>query len=382
MNAAPHLLATALLAVLGTTPLNARAQTPACTPEHAAMGHCTPKPVEPATPACSPEQAAMGHCAMPPAASASPRPMESMPMQAMPGMAMPAATPPAADPTCPPEHAAMGHCTPKPAKPATPACSPEHAAMGHCMPAHTSSGESMPLPRTPIPALTDADRAAAFPALSHASMDHGDAIHHYVLLDRLETWDADPGRGQAWEGSAWVGGDIDRLWLRSEGQRTRGRLASADLEALYGHAVGPWWDLLLGARNDSGGGPSRQWAAIGVQGLAPYKFELSATAYVGTQGRTAAKVEADYDVLLSNRLILQPRIETWWHGRDDPATRTGAGLGSAEAGLRLRYEITRQFAPYVGVVHERRFGRSADYAQADGEGPRDTCWVAGLRIWF
>lgn len=383
MNATPHLLATALLAILGITPVAAaQAQTPACPPEHAAMGHCTPKPAKPATPACSPEHAAMGHCTMPPTASASPMPMESMPMQAMPGMAMPAATPPAADPTCPPEHAAMGHCTPKPAKPATPACSPEHAAMGHCSPARAPSGESTALPRTPIPALTDADRAAAFPTLSHASMDHGNAIHHYVLLDRLETWDADPGRGQAWEGSAWIGGDIDRLWLRSEGQRTRGRLASADLEALYGHAVGPWWDLLLGARNDSGGGPSRQWAAIGVQGLAPYKFELSATAYVGTQGRTAARVEADYDVLLSNRLILQPRIETWWHGRDDPATRTGAGLGSAEAGLRLRYEITRQFAPYVGVVHERRFGRSADYAQADGEGPRDTRWVAGLRIWF
>lgn len=431
MNAAPHLLATALLAVLGITPLAARAQTPTCTPEHAAMGyctipaspatpmptpmasmpmhampgmampattppaadpacppahaamgHCTPKPAKPATPACSPEHAAMGHCTMPPPASASPMPMESMPMQAMSGMAMPANTPPAADPACPPEHAAMGHCTPTPAKPATPACSPEHAAMGHCSPARALSGESTALPRTPIPVLTDADRAAAFPTLSHASMDHGEAIHHYVLLDRLETWDADPGRGQAWEGSAWVGGDIDRLWLRSEGQRTRGRLASADLEALYGHAVGPWWDLLLGARNDSGGGPSRQWAAIGVQGLAPYKFELSATAYVGTQGRTAAKVEADYDVLLSNRLILQPRIETWWHGRDDPATRTGAGLGSAEAGLRLRYEITRQFAPYVGVVHERRFGRSADYAQADGEDPRDTRWVAGLRVWF
>jgi len=352
MNAAPHLFATALLAVLGTHPLAAQAQTPACSPEHAAMGHCTPKPAESARPMCSPEHAAMSHCSMPPV-SAAPMPMQST---SMPGMAMPAA----ADPACPPEHAAMGHCSPARMPPAEP----------------------MALPRTPIPVLTDADRAAAFPTLSHASMDHGEAIHHYVLLDRLETWDADPGHGQAWEGSAWVGGDIDRLWLRSEGQRTRGRLASADLEALYGHAVGPWWDLLLGARNDSGGGPSRQWAAIGVQGLAPYKFELSATAYVGTQGRTAARVEADYDVLLSNRLILQPRIETWWHGRDDPATRTGAGLGSAEAGLRLRYEITRQFAPYVGVVHERRFGRSADYARADGEGPRDTRWVTGLRIWF
>lgn len=408
MNIRTHArMAVALLAILGADSQAAQArsirpQTAACPPEHAAMGHCKPQPApsaapKAANPACTPEHAAMGHCMLPKQASPAvpsgrQQPASCTPEHAAmghctlskPAAPKPAPTKPKADPACPPEHAAMGHCTPKtvatPPMPADPACPPEHAAMGHCTPK-----AAMPAPReprTPIPPLTDADRAAAFPVLSHASMAHGGAPISYVLLDRLETGDAGPGHRQAWEGSAWIGGDIDRLWLRSEGQRTRGRLESAGIEALYGHAVSPWWDLLLGARNDSGGGPSRQWAALGVQGLAPYKFELAATAYVGAQGRTAAKVEADYDVLLSNRLILQPRIETWWHGRDDRATRTGAGLGSAEAGLRLRYEITRQFAPYVGVVHERRFGRSAGYARADGEDPRDTHWVAGLRIWF
>ena len=397
MNASRHALAIALAAILGIPAHAAHAQAipamdmpavsrpamsrpamdmptmpaidPDCPPEHAAMGHCTPKPAAtPAAavdPACPPEHAAMGHCV--------PKPSTSQPTSV--------------DPACPPEHAAMGHCVPKPSasQPASvnPACPPEHAAMGHCVP---NPGATLPptLPRTPIPPPTDADRAAAFPVLSHGAMVHGAATRHYVLLDRLEAWNAGPGRGQAWEGSAWIGGDIDRLWLRSEGERVRGRLAAADLEALYGHAAGPWWDALVGVRLDDGPGgmPSRQWAAFGVQGLAPYKFEVSATAYLGSGGRTAARFETDYDVLLSNRLILQPRVEAWWHGRTDPATRTGAGLSSVEAGLRLRYEITRRFAPYLGVVHARRFGDSAGLARGDGERARDTRWVAGVRVWF
>lgn len=328
MNATARLLAPALLAALGASPLATRAQTPTCTPEHAAMGHCTPKPAKPVTSACSPEHAAMGHCA--PTATASMPAASDRSGMAMPGMS--AAT----------------------------------------------------LPRTPIPVLTDADRAAAFPPLVHASMDHGEAIHHYLLLDRLETREADPGSAQAWEASVWIGGDIDRLWLRSEGERVRGRLDSADVEALYGRAISPWWDLLAGLRHDAGPGdvPSRQWIALGVQGLAPYKFEVSATAYLGRAGHSAIKAGADYDVLLSNRLILQPRIEATWYGRADPGTRSGAGLSSVTAGLRLRYEIVRRFAPYIGIEHERRFGDSTDFARADGDAARETRWVAGLRIWF
>ena len=160
---------------------------------------------------------------------------------------------------CTPEHAAMGHCT-LPAPPASvpaPACAPEHAAMGHCTPPRPATAQS---PREPIPAITAADRAAAFPPL-HQGHAHGGGLHSLVRFNRFEAWDADPGTGQAWEGRAWFGGDIHRLWLRSEGEREAGSTHAADLEVLYGQATGPWWDLLVGVRHDFNPGPSRTWAA-------------------------------------------------------------------------------------------------------------------------
>lgn len=234
---------------------------------------------------------------------------------------------------------------------------------------------------TPIPAVTDVDRAAAFPELHHA-MQHGADLHSFVLLDRLEAWDADHGSGQAWEAQAWIGGDLSRLWLRSEGERVDGHTESADLEVLYGRSVSAWWDVVGGVRHDFQPGSSQTWAAIGLQGLAPYKFEVQATAYLGESGQTAADIEVEYELLLTNRLILQPLVELEWHGKDDPQRGIGTGLGKVEAGLRLRYEVTRRFAPYVGVVHERAFGGTADLHEAAGEDTRDTRVVAGLRLWF
>jgi len=303
---------------------------------------------------CTPEHAAMGHCTLP-----------------------------AATPACTAEHAAMGHCIPAPAEPAAadtndPACPPEHAAMGHCTP--RSDGE-VRAPREPIPVPTDADRVAAFPPL-HESHAHDGGIHSLVRFNRFEAWDADSGTGQAWEARAWFGGDVRRLWLRSEGERERGNTHAADLEVLYGHATGPWWDLLVGVRHDFNPGPSRTRAAIGVQGVAPYKFEVAATAYVGDGGHTEFKAEVDYELLFTSRLILQPLLKVELHGRDDPQRGIGSGLSSMEAGLRLRYEITRRFAPYLGVARERSFGGTADHRLAHGEAVDDTRWVAGVRWWF
>ena len=255
-------------------------------------------------------------------------------------------------------------------------CTPEHAAMGHCSPAAATAA-----PREAIPVPTDADRAAAFAPL-HAGHAHGTGIHSKIQFNRLEAWDADPGSGQAWEGRAWFGGDLRRLWLRSEGERIGGSTHGADLEVLYGQATGPWWDLLAGLRHDFSPGPSRTWAAIGVQGLAPYKFEVSATAYVGSGGHTAFNAEVEYELLFTSRLILQPLLEVELHGRDDPQRGIGSGLSTMEAGLRLRYEVTRQFAPYLGLVHERSFGGTADLRRLHDEPVRDTRWVAGLRVWF
>lgn len=251
----------------------------------------------------------------------------------------------------------------------------DHAAMGH---AQSASAE----PRMPIPPVTDADRAAAFPSGVHDVHMHGHRIDTYLLVDRLEAFDADPGSGQAWEAKGWLGGDIDRVWLRSEGERVRNRLETADLELLWGHAVTPWWDFVAGVRQDFEPGAAQTSAAIGVQGLAPQKFEVSATAYVGERGQVAARFETEYELLLTNRLILQPRVELDLYGRDDARRHVGAGLATAEAGLRLRYEITRRFAPHVGLVHERAFGDTADYRRHESGRARDTRVVAGLRLWF
>ena len=303
------------------------------------------------------------------------------------GHTMPPATPvPADKPVAVDPHA--GHTMSAPAdKPAQPVADPhaghtpaattpmDHAAMGHEMPLPDDA------PRTPIPLLTDADRAAAFPPVGgHAA--HDKRTHSYWELDRLEAWDADPGTGVGWKGTAWIGGDIHRVWLRSEGEQVGGDLESADLEVLGGRSVSRWWDVVAGVRHELGEGPSQTFAAVGVQGLTPYKFDMEATAYIGSGGQTAARIEAEYDTLLTNRWILQWHGELEAYGKDDPQRGRGAGLSTIEAGVRLRFEVTRKFAPYIGIVHERSFGDTADFRRADGEPTNDTRVVAGVRLWF
>lgn len=262
------------------------------------------------------------------------------------------------------DHSAMGHDP------------VDHEAMGHAMPDGPAPAE----PITPIPPLTDADRAAAFPELHHA-MHHDSGINSFVLFNRLEGWDADHGRGFAWEGQGWIGTDVNRLWFRTEGEREDSATHSADLELLYGRGVTAWWDVVAGVRQEFQPA-GRTWAAIGVQGLAPYMFETQATLYVDEDGRVEANVEVEYELLLTNRLVLQPLVEMNFAARDDVERGVGAGLSTAEAGLRLRYEFTRKFAPYVGLAHERAFGGTADLGRASGEPEADTRWVVGLRTWF
>jgi copper resistance protein B len=260
----------------------------------------------------------------------------------------------------------------------------DHSQMDHSQMDHSQmQGMDQPAkaPVTPLPAVTQADREAAFPDV-HAHHRHGTAIHSYWLLDRFEISTGDGADELAWEGTAWIGGDVRKLWLRSEGHAAQGDIESGRIEVLYGQGVRAWWDVVAGVRQDVGEGPSRTWAAFGVQGLAPYKFEVSATAYLGQGGRTAAVLEAEYDTLLSNRLILQWRAEASLHGKDDPVLGIGSGLGSVEAGLRLRYEITRQFAPYLGIEHGRAFGNTADLRRAAGHDESETRMVAGVRLWF
>lgn len=239
-------------------------------------------------------------------------------------------------------------------------------------------------PLEPIPDLTPADRAAAFRPLDEHVM-HGESINSYWALDRLEAWDADEdGTGVAWEAKAWVGSDLNRIWLRSEGGRIDGSTQTADVEILYGRAVARWWDAVAGVRLDFGfdGAPSRTYAALGVIGVAPYKFEVEATAYLGESGQVGLGAEAEYEMLFTNRLIGQWLVEAEAWSKDDPEIGVGSGLSTIEAGFRLRYELHRQFAPYVGVVWERAYGGTADHRRAQSGDVDDTRIVAGVRIWF
>lgn len=236
-------------------------------------------------------------------------------------------------------------------------------------------------PAKAVPPVTDAERAAAFPRLTRP-MQHAPAIHRFLLFDRAEVRTGGHGIGQAWDVEGWIGGDIERLWLRAEGERSGGRLEQAHVDLLYGRSLSPWWDVLVGGRHDFAPGPSRDWLAVGIQGLAPYRVEVSATAHVGGGGRSFLEAAAEYDLLLTNRLVLQATLEATAHGRDDVARGVGSGLSQVEAGARLRYEVDRRFAPYLGVVHGRAFGGTADLRRADGARTRHTAWVAGIRFWF
>jgi copper resistance protein B len=203
-----------------------------------------------------------------------------------------------------------------------------------------------------------------------------------LLLDNLEAVHGRDANGQAWELQGWYGGDTDKLWLRSEGERSAGRVEDGSAEVLWNHLIATYWSTQLGVRRDLGVGPGRTWAAFGVEGLAPYFFDVEATAYVGQSGRTAARFRATYDVLFTQRLILTPEFELNAYGKADPARRLGAGVSDASLGLRLRYEIRREFAPYVGVNWVRRFGATAGYARRDHQPVFDPQLVAGVRIWF
>ena len=203
-----------------------------------------------------------------------------------------------------------------------------------------------------------------------------------LLVDRLEAVRTSDKTSAAYDLLAWYGRDYNRAVLKAEGDVDNGELAEARTELLWGHAVAAYWNTQLGLRYDSGEGPDRTWLALGIQGLAPYWFETDATAYVGNDGRTALNVEAEYELLFTQKLILQPRFEADLYGKDDARRGLGSGLSELSAGLRLRYEIRREFAPYIGVEWAGKFGGTADYARAAGLDTKETRAVAGVRLWF
>lgn len=210
-------------------------------------------------------------------------------------------------------------------------------------------------------------------------------MHNFgsVNFDRLEYVRA---RGEEWaayEGEAWYGSTYNRAVIKAEGEVASGKLQESETQLLWRHAVSTFWDTELGFRFDHGQGvPNREWLAFGFKGLAPYWFEVDATAYVGSSGRTALALKAEYDILLTQKLYLQPSVEVNFYGKDDERWGIGSGLTDGTAGLRLKYEVTRQFVPYVGVEWSSKFGKTADYARAAGDSKQETRFVAGLSFRF
>jgi copper resistance protein B len=204
-----------------------------------------------------------------------------------------------------------------------------------------------------------------------------------VWLDQLE-WRSGPQSASAWQGEGWYGGDTNRAWLRSEGNSSAARLEDARAEFFWDHIVARWWSLQLGARQDFGVGPTRSWAALGVRGLAPQGIGVEATLYGGGAARTAARLKLDYELLFTQRLVLQPEVEVNLYGKADPERDVDAGVSDLEIGLRLRYEVQREFAPYAGVVWMKRRGTSADvFATGVAVATTDEVHIAvGVRVWL
>lgn len=208
-----------------------------------------------------------------------------------------------------------------------------------------------------------------------------DPLLAMVEIDRLELRDGD-GAPRLLEAEAWAGYDLRKLWLSTEIERAGGSTEEAEVQLGWSRAFAPFWDLRLGVRRDFDPEPERSWAMVGVKGLAPYLFEVDAALFVGGSGRTALRLEAEYELALTQRLMLVPELEINAHGDDDEATGTGAGLSDIELGLRLRYEIRRELAPFIGVSWQRRFGNSADFARDAGEAIDSTQLLVGVHAWF
>ena len=324
-------------------------------------------------------------------ASPKPDPHAGHDMSSMPGMTMPDTA-----------GGAMNHDMPGMNMPAGGSGEPmEHdmssmpgMSMDGQMAGHGAGGTSLAPGNAPAPAApTDhyADRiyqnGAMVDSRSMLHNEHGASTSSMILFNLAEYQVRNGRDGYRWDGEAWFGKDLDRLTIKSEGEGVLGGrngtfMETAEIQALYSRALDPYWNLQAGVRYDFKPNPSRTYATIGIEGVAPYWFETEAALFLSNKGEVLGRIEGYYDQRITQRLILQPRVELNLSAQDVPETRIGAGISNAEFGLRLRYEVRREFAPYIGVSYDRKLGKTADYARADGEGVKATSFVIGVRTWF
>lgn len=277
----------------------------------------------------------------------------------------------------------------------------DHSAMDHGQMDHSQHGQDADagmmamdaeIPSGPPPArafegpqhaadaLFDPQRMARARAYNHAT--HGNMATGTVFAERLEARLSDSEDAYLWDLSAWYGTATDKVVFKTEGEgEFGGGVEDAEVQLLWGRAIGPWFDLQAGVRLDVEP-DTTAYLALGVAGLAPYMIHVDAAAYVSDKGDLTARVEAEHDMRLTQQLVLQPRIEFELAAQDIPERGIGAGLPKIEAGLRLRYEFVPEFAPYIGIEYETATGRTADIIRAAGDDPGGMVFLIGLRTWF
>lgn len=244
---------------------------------------------------------------------------------------------------------------------------------------------SSPAPSAPADHYADRFWAPDSMARSRATLraEHGDQSFSQLMVNMAEVQPEDGHDAYRFDAEAWIGGDIDRLMVKAEGEGAFGdAMESLEAQALYSRAIDAYWNLQAGVRHDFRPDPSRTYAVVGVEGLAPYWFEVEGALFLSNKGDVLGRIEASYDQRITQRLILQPRAELNFAAQDVPELGIGSGLSDAELGVRLRYEIVREFAPYVGVSWERKIGDSARFARIEGEERESAGLVLGVRWWF
>ena len=223
--------------------------------------------------------------------------------------------------------------------------------------------------------------AISSPALAMEGMhDHGDAPFH---MFRLET---DYGGGKngtvaSWDLKGWIGGDDNKLWIKSEGEHKDGKTDSAELWALYSRNISTFWDSQVGIRYDVKPA-STSYLTMGFNGLAPYYFDTEAHLFISNKGDVSARLREENDFLLTPKLILQPYAEVNIYAQKVSEQDVGAGIADGKIGLQTRYEFTRKFAPYVDVHYGRKFGETSSIAKSNGEDNDDLVGSIGLRLMF
>jgi copper resistance protein B len=209
-----------------------------------------------------------------------------------------------------------------------------------------------------------------------------DPLLVWVMVNEAEVAPTDGADSLSLDAEAWVGYDLNKLWFKTTAEHADGDTEDAEVQLVYSRAIARYWDFQAGWRRNMAPGPDRDWGSIGLKGLAPYFFEVDAEFFVGERGRVAARLDIEYEVLFTQKLIMTPEIEVNIFSKDDAAVRSGSGVSDLELGLRLRYEIRREFAPYIGVNWLKQFGHTADFTRADGGDSSDVQFVAGVRAWF